>query len=149
MCRPCGCGRMPTRCKSSLSASQQTPMFSCLIFLGFKQFLAHFEAVSLTLEGGTKFSQKSPSATTQWFERAKVAYERPLGRMKIKGSHQWYAVPSGDFAYQQTSVDLSLPLLPWQVHPSLTASHFKFQGDNYPFGVPRKETTKKLRLSKF
>ena len=23
-----------------------------------------------------------------------------------------------------------------------------FQGDNYPFGVPRKELTKKLRLSK-
>ena len=67
--------------------------------LGFKQFLAPFEAVSLTLEGGTKFIQKSPSATTQWFERAEVAYERPLGRMKIKGSHQWYAVPLRDFAY--------------------------------------------------
>ena len=28
------------------------------------------------------------------------------------------------------------------------ASRFKFQGDNYPFGVPRKEVIKKLRLSK-
>ena len=116
--------------------------------LGFKHFLAPFEAISLTLEGGTKFSQKSPSATKQWFERAEVAYERPLGRMNIKGSHQWYAVPSRDFAYHQTTVDLSLPRLPWQVYPTLTASHFKFQGDTYPFGVPRKEVIKKLRLSK-
>ena len=116
--------------------------------LGFKHFLAPFEAISLTLEGGTKFSQKSPSATKQWFERAEVAYERPLGRLKIKGSHQWYAVPSRDFAHHQTTVDLTLPPLPWQVYPTLTASHFKFQGDTYPFGVPRKETTKKLRLSK-
>jgi hypothetical protein len=38
--------------------------------------------------------------------------------------------------------------LPWQVYPTLTASYIKFQGDNYPFGVPRKELTKKLRLSK-
>ena len=53
-----------------------------------------------------------------------------------------------NFAYNQTSVDLSLPPLPWQIYPTLTASHFKFQGDNYPFGVPRKETTKKLRLLK-
>ena len=68
--------------------------------------------------------------------------------MKIKGSHQWYAVPSRDFAYHQTTVDLSLPPLPWQVYPTLTASHFTFQGDNYPFGVPRKELIKKLRLSK-
>ena len=75
--------------------------------------------------------------------------ERPLGRLKIKGSHQWYAVPSRDFAYHQTTVDLTLPPpLPWQVYPTLTASHFKFQGDTYPFGVPRKELTIKLRLSK-
>ena len=38
--------------------------------------------------------------------------------------------------------------MPWHVYPSLTASHFKFQGDTYPFGVHRKEMTKKLRLSK-
>jgi hypothetical protein len=40
------------------------------------------------------------------------------------------------------SIALQLRLL---VQPS---PHFKFQGDNYPFGVPRKETTKKLRLLK-
>ena len=68
--------------------------------------------------------------------------------MKIKGAHQWYSVPSRDFAYHQTTVDLSLPPLPWQIYPTLSASHFKFQGDTYPFGVPRKEVTKKLRLSK-
>jgi len=132
----------------SAKAASYTPENVGSAQLGFKKFLAPYEAISLTLEGGTKFSQKSPSATKQWFERAEVAYERPLGRMKIKGSHQWYAVPSRDFSYHQTTVDPSLPPLPWQVYPTLTASHFKFQGDTYPFGVPRKETTKKLRLSK-
>ena len=132
----------------SATTASYTPENVVSAQLGFKQFLAPFEAISLTLEGGTKFSQKSPSATKQWFERAEVAYARPLGRLKIKGSHQWYAVPSRDFSYHQTTVDLSLPPLPWQVYPTLTASHFKFQGDTYPFGVPRKELTKKLRLSK-
>ena len=129
-------------------AASYTPQNVGSTQLGFKKFLAPFEAISLTLEGGTKFSQKSPNAKKQGFERAEVAYERPLGRLKIKGSHQWYAVTSRDFAYHQTTVDLSLPPLPWQIYPTLTASYFKFQGDNYPFGVPRKETNKKLRLSK-
>ena len=85
--------------------------------LAFKQFLGPFQAISLTLEGGTKFSQKSPSATKQWFERAEVAYERPLGRMKIRGAHQWYSVPSEDFAYHQTST--SIPMIRWALAFSL------------------------------
>jgi hypothetical protein len=43
---------------------------------------------------------------------------------------------------------IAAPPLLWQVHPTLTASHFKFQGDNYRFGVPLNEITRKLRLSK-
>ena len=58
----------------SAKAASYTPQNVGSAQLRFKKFLAPYEVIFLTLEGGTKFSQKSPSATKQWFERADVAY---------------------------------------------------------------------------